>query len=185
MSKSFPAIAVVGQSAGPARRPGEELFQTLSRSYPSFLTAHFHFENLSLIVLPMGNEHRIILWLMVHNASLKLDQWSIFTWEMRALLVRSGTSAAGRFSLKKTLRAAGIWIFPILTFRQLFVLFGSFEGGDVTQNIDLASSLIQVSKFLKRILKLHKRKRLLRRLDSHCLSSPRQKYVHMIAFLKR
>ena len=35
---------------------------------------------------------------MVHTSYLTLDQWSIFNYEMRAMVVRSGTSAAARIS---------------------------------------------------------------------------------------
>ena len=40
MSKRFPAMAIVGQSAGPAQRPGDELFQFLYSSRPGVVPAH-------------------------------------------------------------------------------------------------------------------------------------------------
>ena len=58
----------------------------------------FLFEHRSLVDF---QKEMNIVWLMVNKSYLKLDQWLIFKKEMSAMVVRSGTSAAGRFSLHK------------------------------------------------------------------------------------
>ena len=64
------------------------------------------------------------MWFMVHISTLKLKLRSKFLKEMSAMVVRSDTSAAGRFFLlsRQALRAAGIWIFPTQTFQLLSVV---------------------------------------------------------------
>ena len=77
-----------------------------------------------------------IVWLMVNKSYLKLDQWLIFKKEMSAMVVRSGTSAAGRFSLDKLL---GAIFMKMATLKKCHVRPGistKFMGDDLDEKID-------------------------------------------------
>ena len=114
MSKSFPAMAVVGQSAGPARWPGEVLCPDIVQTdiipvlVPGFVPAHSHFEDRSLIVFAIGNERH-----MAHDTHFLCETRVMV--EFQSGHARSGGSFryVGRRAIfpTQTFRAAGIWIF--------------------------------------------------------------------------
>ena len=101
MGKSFPAMAVVMQSAGPARRPVGGLSQSLYKSYPGFVPAHASFENRSLIDFPIGHEHHT-----AHGAYCFFETRPMIDFQMG--------NARSRGSFRYLGRRA---IFPTQTFR--------------------------------------------------------------------
>ena len=109
MSKSFPAMAVVGQSAGPARRPGEVLYpilipvRVLAR-VPSFCTRP-SFENRSLLAFPRRNEYH-----MAHGAHFLFATRPTVDFHIGNARYGGPFRYLGRRGIfsRQTLRAAGI-----------------------------------------------------------------------------
>ena len=113
MSKSFPAMAVVGQSAGPARRPGEVLYPV--RVPGSVL----RFGTRPLVAFSIGYEHH-----MAHGAHFLFESRPMIDFQIGNERYGGPFRYLGRRAifLTQTLRATKIWIFSTQTVRLLLFL---------------------------------------------------------------